>query len=85
MFEFVVDDAVVLKLLEYRDAEQLFELTDSSRLYLREWLPWVDGTKNAEDTKSFIEMTKSNLRQITGFRQEFGTKGTLQESSDSME
>ena len=77
MFEFVVDDAVVLKLLEYRDAEQLFELTDSSRLYLREWLPWVDGTKNAEDTKSFIEMTKKQFASNNGFQAGIWYKGNL--------
>ena len=77
MFEFVVDDAVVLKLLEYRDAERLFELTDSSRLYLREWLPWVDGTKNAEDTKSFIEMTKKQFASNNGFQAGIWYKGNL--------
>ena len=46
MFEFVVDDKVVLKLLDTIYAEQLFELTDACRPYLKEWLPWVDGTKS---------------------------------------
>jgi len=77
MFEFVVDDAVVLRLLEPRDAEQLFELTDSSRSYLREWLPWVDGTKNAEDTKSFIEMTKKQFASNNGFQAGIWYKGNL--------
>ena len=46
MFEFVVDDKLVLKLLDTIYAEQLFELTDACRPYLKEWLPWVDGTKS---------------------------------------
>ncbi len=44
MFEFVVDDQVKLKLLDITHADQLHELTDSCRSYLRQWLPWVDGT-----------------------------------------
>ena len=47
MFEFVVNDKVVLKLLDTINADQLFQLTDSGRPYLKKWLPWVDGTKSA--------------------------------------
>ncbi|MEP0849315.1 GNAT family N-acetyltransferase [Funiculus sociatus GB1-A4] len=55
IFKFCIDEETELKLLEVEHAEELFALTDSCRNYLREWLPWVDGTKTVEDTKSFIE------------------------------
>lgn len=77
MFKFVVDDSVVLKLLETRDADQLFELTDSDSSYLKEWLPWVDGTKSAEDTKSFIEMTKKQFASNNGFQAGIWYKGSI--------
>ena len=51
MFEFVVDNEVVLKLLDPIHADELFKLTNSCRPYLKEWLPWVDGSNNVEDTK----------------------------------
>ncbi len=54
MFVHKIDEDTSLKLLEFRDAEKLFELTDQSRNYLREWLPWLDFTTKVEDTKEFI-------------------------------
>jgi ribosomal-protein-serine acetyltransferase len=55
MFSLVVNDDVRLRLLEVRDAEPLFRLTDQSRVYLREWLPWIDATRTVEDSKAFIQ------------------------------
>jgi ribosomal-protein-serine acetyltransferase len=40
--EFYVDDQITLKLLQQSDAETLFELIDSNRSHLRQWLPWLD-------------------------------------------
>jgi len=54
MFRYPVNDDIQLKLLEIRDAEEVFTLTEASRQYLRQWLPWVDMTKTVEDSKSFI-------------------------------
>ncbi|MBU7595104.1 GNAT family protein [Metabacillus halosaccharovorans] len=61
MFTYKMNDELSLKLVEVRDAEDVFELTNNSRTYLREWLPWLDTTTKLEDTISFI---KSSL---TGF------------------
>ena len=68
MFEFVVNDEVVLKLIDTNHADQLFELTDTCRPYLKEWLPWVDGSKSVEDVKAFIEMTKNQFISNNGFQ-----------------
>ncbi|PLR66169.1 GNAT family N-acetyltransferase [Bacillus sp. UMB0893] len=54
MFVHKIDKDISLKLLEFKDAEKLFELTDQSRNHLREWLPWLDFTTKVEDTKEFI-------------------------------
>jgi len=37
-----------------RHAEELFRLVDENRPRLRQWLPWVDSTLAAEDTREFI-------------------------------
>lgn len=55
MFLHRIDDDLSLKLLELKDAEQIFELTNHSRDYLKEWLPWLDATTKLEDTIDFIK------------------------------
>lgn len=77
MFEFVVDDKVVLKLLDTINADKLFELTDSDRPYLKEWLPWVDGTKSVEDSKLFIEATKKQFVSNEGFQAGIWYQGNI--------
>ena len=61
VFQMVLDDRTELRLLETRHAEELFELVDSCRPYLREWLPWVDATQRAGDIRVFI---RSGLKQF---------------------
>ena len=55
MFSYSVNADTQMRLLEIRDADPLFALLDQSRSYLREWLPFVDGTRAVEDTKDFIQ------------------------------
>jgi len=57
MFVHQIDENLSLKLIELRDAERIFELTNNSRSYLREWLPWLDTTTKLEDTMEFIKMS----------------------------
>lgn len=60
MFVHKIDDELALKLPELRDAERVFELTDRSRSYLKEWLPWLDYTKELKDTENFIKSSREN-------------------------
>lgn len=55
MFIHRIDEKVCLKLIELKDAEELFQLTEQSRSYLRQWLPWLDITTKQEDTEEFIK------------------------------
>lgn len=57
MFFREIDDDLTIQQMKLDDAEELFTLTDASRTYLREWLPWVDGTTTVDDTLGFIEHT----------------------------
>jgi len=50
----------MLKMRSIEDAEAIFEITDTNRPYLREWLPWVDGTKTVEDTRNFLKKCLDN-------------------------
>jgi len=56
LFTHKIEEDLALKLIELRDAESVFKLTNNSRAYLREWLPWLDFTTKLEDTKRFINI-----------------------------
>lgn len=67
MFKLDVDGSTALTMVALPDAEELFALTDSSRHYLREWLPWVDATKTPEDTRNFIQSALNQYANNNGF------------------
>ncbi len=68
MFAFKIDGQLQLRLLETQYAEELYRLTDRNRQYLREWLPWVDETTSAENTKVFIQSSLSQFAASNGFQ-----------------
>jgi ribosomal-protein-serine acetyltransferase len=49
-----VTDRLELRLIAEEDAQPLTELIDRNRAYLREWLPWLDNSRNIHDTARFI-------------------------------
>jgi ribosomal-protein-serine acetyltransferase len=53
-FPLQIDRNVRLKLLEPRDALELFNLVDSNRIHLREWLPFVDDYRSVAAATQFI-------------------------------
>jgi ribosomal-protein-serine acetyltransferase len=55
---FDLGDGVEVRVLEAGDADEVFALVDRERARLREWMPWVDGTESAEDTREFIEQSR---------------------------
>jgi len=61
LFEHRVDEEVTLLLLEEQHAADLFRLVDDNRMYLRQWLPWLDRNTKVEDTSAFIQ---ASLRQF---------------------
>lgn len=50
----LVDDALILKEIHLRDADAIFKIIDTERATLKEWLPFVESTRHAGDTMSFI-------------------------------
>ncbi|MCP3029096.1 GNAT family N-acetyltransferase [Halobacillus sp. A5] len=56
MFVHKIDDELSLKLMEMKDADELYELTNTSRNHLRTWLGWVDDNESIKHTKEFIQM-----------------------------
>jgi ribosomal-protein-serine acetyltransferase len=62
----IVDDGITLRELYEKDAEALFQLTDSNRAYLRAWLPWLDLNQSLEDTQWFIKNAMQQARFDAG-------------------
>jgi ribosomal-protein-serine acetyltransferase len=63
-----IDDDIVLKILEPDNADSLFALVDSNRLFLRQWLPWVDTNTTIENSKLFILSTIEQYKLNLGFQ-----------------
>jgi ribosomal-protein-serine acetyltransferase len=60
MFLLKVNDGLELRLLTEAHSSLLFRLINRNRAMLRQWLPWVDGTRSLDDTRRFIRF---GLRQ----------------------
>jgi len=54
MFRADIDELTILVPLELGHADEIFQVVNEHRGDLREWLPWVDGTRTVEDTREFI-------------------------------
>jgi ribosomal-protein-serine acetyltransferase len=54
MFHRVIAPGLEIRQFQVDDAEAVFATADRNRAYLREWLPWVDGTKSAANIRDFI-------------------------------
>ena len=61
-----VSEHLALMPLEFRDADELFSLTDRNRTYLRHWLPWLDNITRPEDTRAFIRAAQAQASQNNG-------------------
>ncbi len=61
MFSYIIDHELELRMFEERHAEDLFNLTDANRAYLRQWLMWADDIRSVSDSQAFI---RDGLRQF---------------------
>ena len=66
MFRRRVADGIELRQFEWEDAEILFALVDRNRKHLRQWLPWVDGTRSADDIRLFFSRVTAQFEQGLG-------------------
>ncbi|MCA9498193.1 MAG: GNAT family N-acetyltransferase [Nitrospira sp.] len=57
-----VDEEITLQDLAHIDADELFTLVDRNRAYLRQWLPWLDLTQTADDSRALFrrQQTKAD-------------------------
>ncbi|MEX5938151.1 GNAT family N-acetyltransferase [Mammaliicoccus sciuri] len=67
MFKTKIKDNLSLKILEERDAQELFQIIENSREYLGEWLPFVKFTKEKKDSQEFIKSALKQFSENDGF------------------
>ena len=58
-----VDESISLKLLILNDAPVIYNAIDSNRHFLRKWLPFIDSTKEIQDTRLFIQSILDDSEQ----------------------
>lgn len=52
---FDLGGGLVLRSADPDDAESVYAVVDANREHLRTWLPWVDRSRSASDTRAFLE------------------------------
>lgn len=61
-----ISEETTLLDIEESHAAELYELTDTNRTYLREWLPWLDYVSKESDTLEFIKKSISQREDSKG-------------------
>jgi ribosomal-protein-serine acetyltransferase len=49
-----IDPHLEIRQRRPEDAEELFALTEANRIYLKQWLPWLDHCTSSDDTRRNI-------------------------------
>ena len=77
MFALPLGNDAELRMLEMRHADELFELIDQNRFYLRQWLGWVDSTQTVADQRTFIRGVLQQFANNNGFQAGIWYSGAL--------
>jgi ribosomal-protein-serine acetyltransferase len=66
-----IDEEVSLRLFITDDAEEFYNLTISSKAYLKEWLGWLDYIESVEDTAENIKARLIAFAESGGYPKSF--------------
>ena len=53
-----IDDDSRLELINQSYAEELFDLIEENREFLKQWLPWLDNNRYLQNTIDFISISQ---------------------------
>ena len=69
LFKIKINDGLSLVIPNLSSAQEIFNLIDADRDHLRTWLPWVDSTTTAEDTRKNLSerIQKFNKKEQASF------------------
>lgn len=68
MFTYRVNEEIELRLVDFSHCNELHELIDKNRKFLRIWLGWVDKDELIEDTTRFIKFAKEENANNKGLK-----------------
>ncbi len=71
MLRHKIDEEVSLRMFNEDDAEEFYNLTISSKEYLREWLGWLDYVESVEDTAQNIKSRLQEYIENRGYPKSF--------------
>ncbi|MCM3567931.1 GNAT family N-acetyltransferase [Neobacillus mesonae] len=77
MFTLKVDHEIELQLLQRHHAMRLFQLVESNRTHLREWLPWVDSMQSPFDFDHLIPVWLNQFAENSAYNLGILYKGEL--------
>ena len=63
MFFREIDRDIKLSLSIPQYAQELFELTDRNRSFLKQWLPWLNNVQEVSDTEKFLKSQLLRFQQ----------------------
>lgn len=66
-----------LRLMEEREAEELYLLVKRNWAHLRQWLSWIDDEASAEEIRIFIRQTLRRFQKLEGFQLGIRSHGQL--------
>jgi ribosomal-protein-serine acetyltransferase len=68
LFSITVNSEISLRLLQLKNAKEIFQLVDQSRSYLERFLPWVNGVTSPKDYKEIIPSWLQQFAENKGFQ-----------------
>jgi ribosomal-protein-serine acetyltransferase len=66
-----IDEEVSLRMFNEGDAEEFYNLTISSKAYLKKWLGWLDYIESVEDTTQNIKARLKAFAENGGYPKSF--------------
>jgi len=72
-----VDDEIVLVPRHAGDAAEMYALVDTHRAHLREWLGWVDGTRNTGDMRRYAQYAEAQFESRLAFDYAISVGGAI--------
>lgn len=77
MFNYFIDEELMLKPLVLEHTRQMFALVQRSRIRLRQWLPWVDAVTEQTHIVSFVKNAIKQGADNGGFTAGLWIRGEL--------
>jgi ribosomal-protein-serine acetyltransferase len=60
-FSLLVEPSIILRTLSADDAPELFQVIDTNRSHLRQFLGWLDANTSVDHSRAFIKSEKEKL------------------------